>query len=190
MICSDFRSQTTIFSCCWWIFPWFVTFQGGIVVVVAKSPQFVLGKKTNPQLFFRSSCPHQKVFAEFGKIQLSKHSDMTELLIVYSCLFHRILRRSLTIIFSQREGSSHLASIKAHSLFNPILSNCCSILAQEGQESELECIDIKSWRKMWYSLPSRLALPQTSLARCKSLGGSLLHKKNPASRNTLYSRPW
>ena len=142
-------------------------------MVVAKSPQFVLGKKTNPQLFFRSSCPHQK---------LSKHSDMTELLIVYSCLFHRILRRSLTIIFSQREGSSHLASIKAHSLFNPILSNCCSILAQEGQESELECIDIKSWRKMWYSLPSRLALPQTSLARCKSLGGSLLHKTKPCEQ--------
>ena len=115
------------------------------MVLVAESPQFVLEKKkTNPQLFFQSSCPHQKVFAEFGKIQLSKHSDMTELLIVYSCLFHRILRRSLTIIFSQREGSSHLASIKAHSLFNPILSNCCSILAQEGQESELECIDIKS----------------------------------------------
>ena len=83
------------------------------MVLVAESPQFVLEKKkTNPQLFFQSSCPHQKVFAEFGKIQLSKHSDMTELLIVYSCLFHRILRRSLTIIFSQREGSSQLVSIK------------------------------------------------------------------------------
>ena len=53
------------------------------MVLVAESPQFVLEKKkTNPQLFFQSSCPHQKVFAEFGKIQLSKHSDMTELLIV------------------------------------------------------------------------------------------------------------
>ena len=41
------------------------------MVLVAESPQFVLEKKkTNPQLFFQSSCPHQKVFAEFGKIQL------------------------------------------------------------------------------------------------------------------------
>ena len=89
------------------------------MVLVAESPQFVLEKKkTNPQLFFQSSCPHQKVFAEFGKIQLSKHSDMTELLIVYSCIFYPILSRSLAIIFSQREGSSHIVSVKAHSLSN------------------------------------------------------------------------
>ena len=183
MICSDFRSQTTIFSCCWWIFPWFVTFQRGDRG----------GQKST--ICFGKKKPIRNSF--FGHLVLTRNYPSIVIwqsfrpMIVYSCVFHpTILRRSLTIIFSQREGSSHLASIKAHSLFNPILSNCCSILAQEGQESELECIDIKSWRKMWYSLPSRLALPQTSLARCKSLGGSLLHKKNPASRNTLYSRPW
>ena len=162
MICSDFRSQTTIFSCCWWIFPRFVTLQGGGGRGGGgqkSTISFWQKNKTNLQLFFWPFCPHKKVFLRsFTKIQLSKHNYMTEHSIVYYCshIFHRILRRSLTIIFSQREGSSHVASIKAPSFQQPILSNCFSILAQEGQESEFECINIKSWRcekkslrKMW-----------------------------------------
>ena len=173
--------------------PLFLAVQGGIMVLVAESPQFVLEKKkTNPQLFFQSSCPHQKVFAEFGKIQLSKHSDMTELLIVYSCLFHRILRRSLTIIFSQREGSSQLVSKKAHSLSN---SQPWAIVVQfwrkKGRSLNLSVLILnpeekceeKSWRKMWYSLPSRL--PQASAVRVWV--GRFSTKQNPASRNTLLS---
>ena len=133
----------------------------GVEVVVAKSPQFLFDKKTKQicNSFSGHFVLTKKVFLRsFTKIQLSKHNYMTEHSIVYYCshIFHRILRRSLTIIFSQREGSSHVASIKAPSFQQPILSNCFSILAQEGQESEFECINIKSWRcekkslrKMW-----------------------------------------
>ena len=71
------------------------------MVLVAESPQFVLEKKkTNPQLFFQSSCPHQKVFAEFGKIQLSKHSDMTELLIHILVYFIKYKRRTTVPLLS------------------------------------------------------------------------------------------
>ena len=155
--------KSLCFSCCWWIFPRFFTLQGGRGSRWwwPKVHNFFLTKKnkTNLQLFFWPFCPHKKVFLRsFTKIQLSKHNYMTEHSIVYYCshIFHRILRRSLTIIFSQREGSSHVASIKAPSFQQPILSNDFSILAQEGQESEFECINIKSWRcekkslrKMW-----------------------------------------
>ena len=96
----------------------------GVEVVVAKSPQFLFDKKnkTNLQLFFWPFCPHQKVFC--GVLQRYNYPSIViwqsfRPMIVYSCVFHpTILRRSLTIIFSQREGSSHIVSVKAHSLSN------------------------------------------------------------------------
>ena len=124
-------------------------------------------------------------------------------MIVYSCIFHpTILSRSLAIIFSQREGSSHIVSVKAHSLSN---SQPWAIVVQfwrkKGRSLNLSLLILnpeekckeKSWRKMWYSLPSRLL--QASLARSvhgavRVWVGRFSTKQNPASRNNLLSPPW
>ena len=134
-----------------------------------KSKKNLAKNKTNPQPSFRPFCPHQKVFC--GVLQRYNYPSIViwqsfRPMIVYSCVFHpTILRRSLTIIFSQREGSSHLASIKAHSLSN---SQPWTIVVQfwrkKGRSLNLsvlisnleEICEDKSWRKIWRKMRGKM----------------------------------
>ena len=99
---------------------------------------FFLAKTQNKSAtLFRPFCPHRKFFC--GVLQRSNYPSIMIRQSFRFIFLYISLNNTLTIIFSQREGSVRVASIKA--VQQPILSNCCSILAEEGQESEFKCID-------------------------------------------------
>ena len=97
------------------------------------------GKNTKPvrNSFFGHFVLTRKFFC--GVLQRSNYPSIVIRQSFRFIFLYISLNNTLTIIFSQREGSVRVASIKA--VQQPILSNCCSILAEEGQESEFKCID-------------------------------------------------
>ena len=102
-----------------------------------KSTFFLAKTQNKSATLFRPFCPHRKFFC--GVLQRSNYPSIMIRQSFRFIFLYISLNNTLTIIFSQREGSVRVASIKA--VQQPILSNCCSILAEEGQESEFKCID-------------------------------------------------